>query len=114
MQNERLATQGGGTVEHIDSAGFRSAVLEADMPVLVDFYADWCPPCRRLAPVLEELAQETPEARIVKVNVDENPDLASRYRVSSIPTLIVFRDGKPAGQSVGAAPKETLRKMLSK
>jgi thioredoxin 1 len=102
-----------GRVEHADSSNFQKTVLKADKPVLVDFYADWCGPCRMLSPVLEELARETPGARVVKVNIDDSPELATRYRISSIPALVLFRDGKPVSQLVGLAPKQTLRKMLT-
>jgi thioredoxin 1 len=102
----------GGRVEHADARNFQRMVMEAEMPVLVDFYADWCGPCRMLAPVLDELAREMPEARIVKVNVDHSPELAARYNVNSIPTLIAFRDGRQTAQAVGLASKSQLRKML--
>ncbi len=112
MQTVAYQTRQQGRVEHADASNFKQIVLDADTPVLVDFYADWCGPCRQLAPVLEELARETPDARIVKVNIDHARELAQRYRVSSIPTVLVFRDGKPASQLVGLAPKATLRQML--
>ena len=112
MQNVAQTKDQRGQVEHADATNFKQLVLDADMPVLVDFYADWCGPCRQLAPVLEELARENPEARIVKVNVDDAPEIAQRYRVSSIPTILAFRDGKAQAQLVGVAPKRTLRQML--
>jgi thioredoxin 1 len=92
-----------GTVLHANEANFDQQVLAADVPVLVDFYADWCGPCRMIAPVLEELARETPAARIVKVNVDENPALASRYGISSIPSLLVFKNGEICWKADAAA-----------
>jgi thioredoxin 1 len=97
---------------HIGQADFQQVVLDADRPVLVDFYADWCGPCQELAPVIDELARETPGARIVKVDVDENSALASRYQVSAIPTLLVFRNGEVAKRQVGGASKSELRAML--
>ena len=77
------AANAGGKVLHASQSDFAQLVLQSDVPVLVDFYADWCGPCRAMAPVLDQLAGEMPEARIVKVNVDENPDLAAQYRVHS-------------------------------
>jgi thioredoxin 1 len=101
------------SVVHADEKTFRKEVLDAEVPVLVDFYADWCGPCRLLGPVLEELAQETPGAKIVKVNVDESPQLAGEYGVSSIPNLLVFRDGRIVDQQVGLASKKQLRALLA-
>lgn len=100
-------------VEHADESDFDQLVLKSDLPVLVDFYADWCGPCRMIAPVLEELAKEMPDARIVKVNVDQASQLAVRYGVSSIPNLIVFKDGEIAAQHVGLANKAQLKALLS-
>ncbi|MGQ9771051.1 MAG: thioredoxin [Thermogutta sp.] len=102
-----------GAIEHVNAANFRTVVLEADVPVLVDFYADWCGPCRALAPVLEQLAQETQNVRIVKVNVDQSPTLAAQYRVSAIPTLIVFNQGKPVQRMTGLMSKEELKRVLA-
>jgi thioredoxin 1 len=101
-----------GQVHHVSKTEFVEQVLESKVPVLVDFYADWCGPCRLLSPVLDELAQETPEAKIVKVNIDQSPKIAAQYRVNSIPTLVLFEQGKPISQVVGLAPKQTLKKML--
>jgi len=100
------------SIEHVEAEDFSQRVLRSEVPVLVDFYADWCGPCRALSPVLEELAREHPEARIVKVNVDENPELAARYGVDSIPNLLLFREGRVAGQQVGLASKSSLRRLL--
>ena len=99
-------------IEHVHTNTFNEKVLQSEVPVLVDFYADWCRPCRALTPVLEELARETPNARIVKVNVDENPELAARYRIESIPNLLVFRDSRLTGQHAGLADKAFLRRLL--
>jgi thioredoxin 1 len=101
-------------VQHANDANFRDLVLISDVPVLVDFYADWCGPCQMLAPVLEELAAETPNARVVKVNVDDNPSLASAYRISSIPSLKVFKNGTVTDQFVGLVSKSQLRAMLGR
>ncbi|MHB1033472.1 MAG: thioredoxin [Pirellulales bacterium] len=105
-------TQAPRRVEHASAANFQDLVLNAAGPVLVDFYADWCGPCQRLAPVLEELAAETPGARIVKVNVDDNPQLASAYGVESIPSVMVFKRGKVTNQLVGLAGKSDLKALL--
>ena len=102
-----------GHVQHVKSDDFHQEVLNCEAPVLVDFYADWCGPCRMLSPVLDELARETPNAKIVKVNVDDAPDIAGKYGVNSIPMLIAFEDGKPKSQIVGLAAKGTLKKMLA-
>jgi thioredoxin 1 len=102
-----------GRVHHVGEDQFDREVLQSTGTVLVDFYADWCGPCKALAPVLEELARETPQAKIVKVNVDHAPGLASRYRVNSIPTLVVFRDGQAKSGLVGLASKSHLRTLLT-
>ncbi len=106
------STNKSGQVEHAGDADFQQKVLDSSVPVLVDFYADWCGPCRMVAPVLEELAQELSNARIVKVNVDENPNVASQYKIQSIPALIVFQNGQPVSQHLGLASKSQLRSML--
>jgi len=108
-----LPTEGETMIEKVHQADFQEKVLKSETPVLVDFYADWCPPCRAMAPVLERLAAETPSAKIVKVNVDHNPDLAAQYGIASIPTLIVFRDGRPVERHVGMADVGKLSQMLS-
>ena len=101
-------------VEHANESNFDQLVLKSELPVLVDFYADWCGPCRMIAPMLEELAKETPCASIVKVDVDQASQLAARYGVSSIPNLIVFEDGEIAAQHVGLANKAQLKALLSR
>jgi thioredoxin 1 len=100
-------------VQHASNADFRDLVLRSSVPVLVDFYADWCRPCQRLAPLLEELAAETSDVRIVKVNVDDCPGLAADYRISSIPSLKVFKNGKVTKEMVGLASKRQLQAMLA-
>ncbi len=99
-------------VEHASEADFTSKVLKSNVPVLVDFYADWCGPCRMLAPVLEDAASELTGAKIVKVNVDENPNLAGRYGVRAIPTMLIFRNGQAVAQHVGLATKEQIKQFL--
>ena len=94
---------------HANEDNFKELVLESSEPVLVDFWATWCAPCQMLAPVLEELAAQL---KVVKVDVDENPQLAMAFQVSSIPTVISFRDGKALKKSVGVVPGETLLALL--
>ena len=100
-------------IEHVGADDFREKVLLSEVPVLVDFYADWCGPCKVLTPVLEEFAKETPTAKIVKVNVDESPELAAQYRIDSIPSLLVFRDNRVTGKHTGLANKSLLRRLVS-
>jgi len=100
------------SVLHVNQADFQSVVLESDKPVLVDFWATWCGPCRMLAPVLEEVAAERSDIKVCKVDVDENRELAMSYGVSSIPMLVVIRDGKVVNKSVGAIPKTQILNML--
>ncbi len=92
---------------------FESEVLKSAQPVLVDFWAEWCGPCKMLAPVLDELAGEyAGKARIAKVNIDDHQDLAAQYDIRSIPTLLLFKDGKVASQSVGLKPKGALKQAI--
>jgi thioredoxin 1 len=97
---------------HVTTADFEEKVLLSDQPVIVDFYADWCGPCKMLAPVLEQIATERADVTIAKVNVDEEPQLAERYRVRGIPYLALFRDGKLDRQVVGYQPKAALEANL--
>ena len=92
---------------------FERDVLESDRPVIVDFWADWCGPCHLVAPVLDQIAEErSDELRLAKVNIDEQPGLAVRYGVQSIPAIVLFRDGRPAAAAIGAQPKKALEKAL--
>ena len=97
----------------ITAANFNDEVLHADTPVLLDFYADWCGPCKMLAPVLHEIAEENIGAlKVGKINVDEQMELAMRFQVSSIPMLVVFKDGKAVAKSVGYRPKSEIAAMV--
>ena len=99
---------------HIHNHNFHEEVINSDKPVLVDFWAPWCGPCRMVVPIVDEIAAEYPEYKVVKVNVDEESELASRFRVVSIPTLIVMKDGQIVEQSIGARPKNQILAMLEK
>ena len=100
-------------VLHINKQNF-SELERSDRKVLIDFYADWCGPCRMLAPVIEELAAENPQYAVAKINVDNEPELASRFGVFSIPTLVVLEGGQVVDQAVGALPKGRILAMLEK
>lgn len=96
----------------VTSERFQSDVLDFKGTVLVDFWAAWCGPCRMLAPILEQLAEENPQIRIAKVNVDEQPQLGSKFNIMSIPTVMIFKDGKLVNTSVGLRPKEDFLQYL--
>lgn len=100
------------SVLHITKETFEQEVLKSSRPVLVDFWADWCGPCRMVGPVLEEIARERPDIKVGKINVDEQPELAARFSISSIPTLLVVKEGKITNMQVGARPKAAILDML--
>lgn len=101
-----------GAITEVTDANFQAEVLENDTPVLVDFWAPWCGPCRIVAPHLEELNDERDDLRVVKLNVDDNPGTAAKYGIMSIPTLILFKNGQVAKQVIGALPKARLQQEL--
>lgn len=100
------------SVINITINNFQNEVINSDKPVLLDFWAPWCGPCRMVGPILEEIAGERSDIKIGKINVDEQLELASQFRVMSIPTLIVIKDGKIVNQSMGAKPKNAILAML--
>ncbi|MEE1032883.1 MAG: thioredoxin [Ruminococcus sp.] len=96
----------------LTTANFNEEVLQSDKPVLVDFWATWCMPCKMLAPTLEELSSESTDFVVGKVDIDENPELAQQYRIMSIPTLLVFKNGKVTASAVGVQSKAAILNML--
>lgn len=96
----------------ITKENFTKEVLESDKPVLLDFWASWCGPCRMVAPVVDEIAAEVTDAKVCKINVDDQPELAGQFQVMSIPTLVVVKNGKVVNTSVGAKPKAAILDML--
>ena len=101
------------SVIHISKDNFDSEVLRSDKPVLLDFFADWCGPCRMVSPVLDEIARERSDVKIAKINVDKESDLAGRFGVMSIPTLMVMKNARVVNQSVGAKSKAQILEMLA-
>ena len=99
-------------VLHINKDNFNNEVLHSEKPVLLDFFASWCGPCRMVGPILDEIAEEREDIKVCKVNIDEQPELAHRYRIMTIPTLMVLKDGQIVEQSVGALPKHRILAMV--
>lgn len=97
---------------NIRKENFQEEVVNSNKPVLLDFWAPWCGPCRMVVPILEEIAQERPDIKVGKINVDEQPELARQFRVMNIPTLVMIKDGKITGQAMGARPKGQILAML--
>ncbi|MEO0455228.1 MAG: thioredoxin [Cyanobacteria bacterium P01_A01_bin.114] len=103
------------TAAQVTDSTFKQEVLESEVPVLVDFWAPWCGPCRMVAPVVDEIAEQYDgKVKVVKVNTDDNPSVASQYGIRSIPTLMIFKDGQRVDMVVGAVPKTTLANTLEK
>lgn len=103
-----------GKVISVGESNWEQEVLNSDLPVLVDFWAPWCGPCRLIAPVVEEIAVEMEgKAKVVKVNTDENPNLAMKYGIRAIPTIMVFKNGRVVDTKVGVQPKEVLKALLA-
>ena len=100
------------TAININKNNFQSEVMNSDKPVLLDFWAPWCAPCRMVVPIIEEIAGERPDIRVGKINVDEQPELASKFGIMSIPTLVVMKNGKIVQQVSGARPKKAILEML--
>ena len=100
------------SVLHIGKNAFDQEVIHSDKPVLLDFWASWCGPCRMIAPILDEIAQEREDIKVVKINVDEEPELANQFGINSIPALFVMKDGKVTAQSLGVRPKAAILSML--
>ena len=96
----------------LTSTNFSEEVIKSEKKVLIDFWAPWCGPCRMMSPVVDEIAEETDEVKVCKVNVDEEPDIAMKYGIMSIPTLLVIENGEVTGKSIGAVPKESVLALI--
>ena len=100
------------SVHHINKNNFEEEVLRSDMVVLLDFFAEWCGPCKMIAPTLEEIAAENEHIKVCKIDVDNDPDLARQFKVTSIPLLVVMKDGQIVNQALGARPKDAILKLI--
>tara|TARA_B100000497_G_C7561573_1_gene338763 strand:+ start:248 stop:628 length:381 start_codon:yes stop_codon:yes gene_type:complete len=110
--NEGKQTMASDAVKEFTDDNFDSDVLQADGAVLVDFWAPWCGPCRQIAPMIDELANENPSVSVGKVNIDDNPSVAQRFGITSIPTLLLFKGGEPVESFVGVRPKTALQEAI--
>jgi len=111
-ENNNFKEETNMKVLHINKDNFHKEVLGSDKPVLLDFFASWCGPCRMVGPILDEIAKEREDIKVCKVNIDEQPELAHRYRIMTIPTLMVLKNGQIVEQSVGAKPKHQILAMV--
>ncbi len=100
------------SIHYINKNNFEAEVLNSDKVVLLDFFAEWCGPCKMIAPTLEEIADENEHIKVCKIDVDNDPDLARQFKVTSIPLLVVMKDGKIVNQSLGAKPKDAILKLI--
>ena len=100
------------SIKHINSSNFEQEVMQSEKPVLLDFWAAWCGPCKMLSPIVEQLANEVKDVKVCKVNIDEEAELAEKFRVMSIPTLVFMKNGKIVNSSIGLQPKGGILKMM--